>query len=51
LTAGRYPVLAQAARPAGGTPSEEEFGQGLAIVRHGFRAMLAGPSPQTREQP
>ena len=51
MTAGRYPVLAQAARPAGGTPSEEEFGQGLAIVLRGFRAMLAEPSPVTQEQP
>jgi hypothetical protein len=51
VTAGRYPVLAQAARPAGGVPPEEEVGQGLAIVRRGLRAMLAGPSPQTREQP
>jgi hypothetical protein len=32
-------------------PPDEELGQGLAIVRRGFRAMLAGPSPQTWEQP
>jgi hypothetical protein len=31
-------------RPAG-VPPEEEFGQGLAIVLRGFRAMLAEPSP------
>jgi hypothetical protein len=40
-----YPVLAQTARSAGPMPPEEEFGQGLAIVLRGFRAMLAGPSP------
>ena len=51
-TAARgYPGLAQTARPAGGVPPEEEFGQGLAIVLRGFRAMLAEPSPLTREQP
>jgi hypothetical protein len=38
-------VLAQTARSAGPMPPEEEFGQGLAIVLRGFRAMLAGPSP------
>jgi hypothetical protein len=43
--------LAQAARSAGGVPPQDEFGQGLATVVRGFRAMLAGPSPQTREQP
>jgi hypothetical protein len=32
-------------------PPEEEFGQGLAIVLRGLRAMLAEPSPLTREQP
>jgi hypothetical protein len=32
-------------------PPGEEFGQGLAIVLRGFRAMLAEPSPLTREQP
>jgi len=32
-------------------PPEEEFGQGLAIVLRGFRAMLAEPTPLTREQP
>jgi len=32
-------------------PPEEEFGQGLAIVRRGFRAMLAEPSSSTQEQP
>jgi hypothetical protein len=41
----RYPVLAQTARSAGSMPPEEESGQGLAIVRRGFRAMLAGPPP------
>ena len=35
----------------GGVPPEEEFGQGLAIVLHGFRAMLAESSPLTRERP
>ena len=49
--ARRYPVLAQTARSAGGVPPEEEFGQGLAIVLRGFRAMLAEPSPLTQEQP
>jgi len=44
-------VLAQTARSAGGVPPEEEFGHGLAIVLRGFRAMLAEPSPQTRELP
>ena len=48
---GRDPVLAQAARLAGGVPPEEEFGQGLAIVLRGFRAMLAEPLSPTREQP
>jgi hypothetical protein len=38
-------VPAQTARAAGGVPPEEEFGQGLAIVLRGLRAMLAGPSP------
>ena len=33
-------------RPA----AQKEFGQGLAIVLRGFRAMLAEPSPLTREQ-
>ena len=51
LASAGYPVLAQTARSAGGVPPEEEFGQGLAIVLRGFRAMLAEPSPQTREQP
>jgi hypothetical protein len=32
-------------------PPEKEFGQGLAIVLRGFRAMLAEPSTLTREQP
>jgi hypothetical protein len=45
------PVLAQTERSAGGVPPEEEFGQGLAIVLRGLRAMLAEPSPLTREQP
>ena len=30
---------------------EKEFGQGLAIVLRGFRAMLAEPSSLTQEQP
>jgi hypothetical protein len=38
-------ALAQTARTTGGVPPEEEFGQGLAIVLSGFRAMLAEPSP------
>ena len=45
LASAGYPVLAETARSAGGVPPEEEFGQGLAIVLHGFRAMLAEPSP------
>jgi hypothetical protein len=45
-----YPVLAETARSAGGVPPEEEFGQGLAIVLRGFRAMLAEPHPD-QEQP
>jgi len=32
-------------------PPEEEFGQGLAIILRGFRAMLAGSSPLTQEEP
>jgi hypothetical protein len=32
-------------------PPEEAFGQGLAIVRRGFRAMLAGPLTLNQEQP
>ncbi len=44
-------TAAQTARSAGGVPPEKEFGQGLAIVLRGFRAMLAEPSPLTREQP
>ena len=51
MTAAGYPVLAHTTRPAGGVPPEEEFGPGLAIVRRGFRAMLAEPSPPTREPP
>ena len=46
-----YPVLAQTARSAGGVPPEVEFGQGLAIVLHGLRAMLAEPSSLSQEQP
>jgi hypothetical protein len=34
-----------AGRSAGGAPPEEEFGQGLAGVLRGVRAMLAEPSP------
>jgi hypothetical protein len=50
-------VPGQAACPArprarpGRVPPGEEFGRGLAIVRRGLRAMLAGPSPLNREQP
>lgn len=44
-------VLAQTARSAGAVPPEEEFGPGLAIVLRGLRAMLAGSSPLTWEQP
>jgi hypothetical protein len=44
-------VLGQTARPVGGVPPEEEFGQGLAIVRRGLRAMLAEPSPSPRSKP
>jgi hypothetical protein len=51
LASAGYPVLAQTARSAGSVPPEEEFGPGLAIVRRGFRAMLAGPSPLIQEQP
>jgi hypothetical protein len=32
-------------RNSAARPPEEEFGQGLAIVLRGFRAMLAEPSP------
>ena len=49
--AGRARGLGQQRVPAGGVPPEEEFGQGLAIVLRGFRAMLAEPSPVTQEQP
>jgi hypothetical protein len=40
-----------AARSPGGVPPEVKFGQGLAIVLRGFRAMLAESSSLTQEQP
>lgn len=44
-------MLAQTARSAGPMPPEENFGQGLAIVRRGFHAMLGRALTLNQEQP